>query len=254
MNPPLETTAIAFRLHCLIQTTLSPLFARDLPIFTLRLLDKTVAFSYSCAIARQVAASLYTSPETVACQMAETLSERSEFEVVLKPEGWLEFDLRDRTVIQWLQARTQNPLAPHPGWLSLHPPSLDAERQFLGQYAHARCCSLLRAGDRISPSSPLPWEWVLAHSLERRLVYCILEVHDLLSFPPGKQSERLALKLLQNLSQETLSFERACLIWGLVKTENLELARLRLELLSLAQSLLQTLLTPILGIFAPFSL
>lgn len=242
---------------------------------SLDLLDKGTHFSYGWAIALQLATPQQHSPREIAVQIAQDLAQLSEIEVGVKDNGWIELDLSDRIIAHWLQAGTQNPLEIHSSWHSLSIARPDREREFLWQYAHARCCSLLNAGDRDrlialapvcdetnrhwSAIAPIPWlasngQLQLTHPAERRLIYQLLKISDILSLPVPKQPERLAPRLIQTLVEAFLSFERACQIWGAVKAQNPHLAVTRLGLVLLVQQRLQDLLATILGIPTPFRL
>jgi arginyl-tRNA synthetase len=127
------------------------------------------------------------------------------------------------------------------------------------QYAHARCCSLLRLADQeglieltnLDFSQPT-WHWQqpepipyldgtrlrLGQPSEQKLIAQLLRVIE-------AQLDEQPLdtaKLAYHLSQAFLEFERYCRIWGEVKQDHLALAQARLGLIALTQLLLKKLL------------
>ncbi|MCL1464384.1 DALR anticodon-binding domain-containing protein [Argonema galeatum] len=149
---------------------------------------------------------------------------------------------------------------------------------FAVQYAHARCCSLLRLAHRegaialvepdrdtspahwglVSPN-PIPWltsdkKLRLVHPAERALICHLFALQDNLYclYPLGREInwEKTALAL----SDLFETFYSRCRIWGEVKREDLCLAQARLGLLVVTQTLLRLVLQDFLGVSAPLEL
>ncbi len=155
----------------------------------------------------------------------------------------------------------------------------DVPNLFPVQYAHARCCSLLRlahrqgliklrdldfntsSGQLVQPN-PIPWlnddqgadtgqiRLRLVHPAERRLIAQMLDVSDIIS----DQGQLSYLKLATALSHAFESFYSSCRIWGEVKTKTPKLAQARLGLVAITQGLLRSLLQEKLGVPAPVEL
>ncbi|HEY9612937.1 DALR anticodon-binding domain-containing protein [Allocoleopsis sp.] len=232
-----------------------------------------------------------------------------DFSVEVVSPGWIQFRLTDRGLATWLQQLIQiSPLLSdwedyssiglqrkgepgdrdskikkrysqeleitHPGRLSER--SKTAQTLFQVQYAHARCCSLLRLAHREglielsdleckAPSwqwvkpNPIPWMFDdlemegeprrlrLGHPAERGLIAQLLEGTDRIS----SLTPASAIKLAHALSKAFETFYSACRIWGEVKTETPQLAQARLGLVAVTQKLLRSLLEDQLGVTAP---
>ena len=200
---------------------------------------------------------------------------RLDFTVMVVPSGWIELRLEDSSLANWLQFFTQTSLPINSQWVmsvrssEQQPP---ADSIFLWQYAHARCCSLLRNGSRsgsiaLEPNPPpatLLWraigpiDWLtgegqlrLVHPADRQLIYRLLATVDALCCPDRPPQVPTAVQLVQSLSQSFLTFESACRIWGEVKTQTPQLATARLGLILAVQQILKLLLSEVLGVFAP---
>lgn len=121
--------------------------------------------AYRSAIALQLAPKLGNSPLNLAREWVACLRGNADFSVSVTPPGWIDCQLTDTGLAQWLQSWTRCPdLTPH---APVPPPA----HPFPLQYAHARCCSLLRLaqgeglidvymGDNdveIVAPDPLPW-------------------------------------------------------------------------------------------------
>lgn len=209
------------------------------------------------------------------------------------PPGWINLRLSDTSVGNWLQRFAQQPpwvgqgsvgeflrqnLPSQPeAWKRAKIPN--SQTVFRIQYAHARCCSLLRMAHRekaielakpdpdrtpayfrlVNPN-PIPWltaneQLRLIHPAERNLIYHLLSIPDILYCPPPKQAlsspwEKLSI----NLSQSWEKFHSQCRIWGEVRAEAPELAQARLGLILATQALLRLMLEDLLGIPAPLEL
>lgn len=223
--------------------------------------------------------------------------------------GWIHFQLSDRGLATWLQQLIQMPplLSDLEHDLSIgfqkkgdageresktknedfktieiahqKPLTQDpkiARQLFAVQYAHARCCSLLRLAQRqglieLSDSdfktqswhfvepNPIPWLYDdqgmhseplrlrLGHAAERGLIEQILDgVDQISSLTPSSP-----IKLVTPLSHAFERFYSTCRIWGEVKTETPKLAQARLGLVGVTQKLLRSLLEEQLDVSAP---
>ncbi|MBO0351584.1 hypothetical protein J0895_21365 [Phormidium pseudopriestleyi FRX01] len=191
------------------------------------------------------------------------------------PPGKLYLELTDPGMAIWLQRAIpwdfQLDPTPDPGPL---PPSRFPDL-FPIQYAHARCCALLRLAHReglitletpahpgigylIAPD-PIPWldsptHIKPHHPAERALISRAIATVDALSSPvsPTQITSRLSVATL--LSQDFLTFYAQCQIWGSVQSQDLDLAQTRLGLIFLVQKLLKCLLEKDLSSFAPLEL
>nr|WP_275994409.1 DALR anticodon-binding domain-containing protein [Argonema antarcticum] len=170
------------------------------------------------------------------------------------------------------------PLSTQHSALSTQYSALKESQLFAVQYAHARCCSLLRLAHRegaialvepdrdtsparwslVSPN-PIPWltsdkKLRLVHPAERALISHLFALQDNIycPYPSGREInwEKTAL----TLSDLFETFYRRCRIWGEVKKEDLCLAQARLGLLVVTQTLLRLVLQDFLGVFAPLEL
>lgn len=227
-----------------------------------------------------------------------------DFRVEVCFSGWIHFHLSEQSLASWLQQLIQIPvlLSDWQGNLLLGLPTKEIKNRlseklestppdqlvkrlqnpshlFKVQYAHARCCSLLRLAHRqgliqlsdsecnarnwqILEPNPIPWlndhpegemdskRLRLGHWAEWDLIHQILDEFD--------QIERLdsvsALKLANALSQAFETFYGTCRIWGEVKTATPKLAQARLGLVGVTQKLLRSLLEDQLGETAPIEL
>ncbi|MGF1482723.1 MAG: hypothetical protein ACFB4I_25155 [Cyanophyceae cyanobacterium] len=246
--------------------------AADVPMHRL---NTPAEIIYRSAIALKIAGK--HSPQLVARQLAEILPEVHvsvvqtqpllAIKMKMAPGGWLDFPISDRALALWLQQLPQLFNTP-----PLTGPWLTSTAFFGLQYAHARCCSLLRLGHeqglitlncscqaewRWLKPKPIPWlspNFLLAQPAERHLIAQLLKVTDTSysnraqthslnvppELPPAAALSRL--KLAQHLSQSVLQFERCCRIFGDIQTEQPRLSQARLGLLAIAQFFLQNLL------------
>lgn len=223
-------------------------------------LKDTCNFTYRCGIALKVAGQYPRSRPEIAAALFAVLEETDSFNFRVRQNGWLDCQVRDRAVADWLQSLLLAPL-PSPTANSLSPPDF-----FPLQYAHARCCSLLRLGQRqkliqlhvcgteypprpwLAPS-PVPWLSAAASlqfslPAERHLVALLLDTIDRTD---ASQSPPNWLKAAMLLQEAVLNFERDCRIFGRVPPE---LAQARLGLCAIAQRVLAWLLQVELGVLA----
>ncbi|MFB2839623.1 DALR anticodon-binding domain-containing protein [Floridanema evergladense] len=235
--------------------------------------QKDTLVVYNCPIAFQVSQTWRTSPIDIATQIADCFSYLSSQELsddpkqycTLKviPPGWLHLQLTDLGIATWLQSlagRSRGglnyplvPLSPVPSSQSLFPV----------QYAHARCCSLLRLAQRegkwgaIAPDA-IPWlnemgQLRLTDPAERSLISQLFSALDALYCSESAKKFNWE-KLAQEISLCWENFYRQCRIWGEVQAETPELAQARLGLLMATQVMLQLLLEDYLGVSAPMEL
>ncbi len=202
--------------------------------------------------------------------LAELMSAtEDDFSVQVVPPGWIYFYVGALTVAKRLQSLAQAP----PWWgdgemgevLRL---SLSSSQLFAVQYAHARCCSLVRLAHRqglislsepepqvsppfwsVSAPDPIPWldanqQLCLVDPAECNLLRSLLQLLDDISccypsphHPTSPSWEKAAL----DLSQAFQNFHSRCQIWGEVRM-NSELAQARIGLVMATQSVLWLLL------------
>ncbi|MBD1921143.1 hypothetical protein H6F77_08565 [Microcoleus sp. FACHB-831] len=195
-----------------------------------------------------------------------------EFTVEVVPPGWINFQLTAEGIAAWLQHtlmeaepryyRSQAEPGNEEGWAAA---SRAKTTLFPLQYAHARCCSLLRLGHReglielsnpnpdipafqIIDPAPIPWldglqQLRFVHPAELRLIACLWAIAEESS---GNSKIHLAIAFE--------SFYSSCRIWGEVKTQARELAIARLGLVAVSQLLLSLLMQEFWGISAPIEL
>lgn len=235
---------------------------------------------YSCAIALKLAPVWQLEAFEIANQLVTALGENLydsalgihlNFSVEVVSSGWIYFRLQEQSLATWLQQSiVQGDRRGGEG--EIGGATADNDNFFPMQYAHARCCSLLRLAHRqglieLSDANcttlfPLPWlkdaqgmegkvlRLRLVHPAERRLIAQIVDVQDALS----NHSQLQLVKLARDLSQAFEEFYRSCRIWGEVKSQTPQLAQARLGLVAVTQILLRSLLQEHLGIFAPMQL
>nr|WP_242022405.1 DALR anticodon-binding domain-containing protein [Trichocoleus sp. FACHB-90] len=167
---------------------------------------------------------------------------------------WLQFLVNRQSG----QSPIPNPQSPIP-----NPQSLSS---FPIQYAHARCCSLLRLGEReglirlgvpaltVVEPDVIPWlnedSIRLVYPAERALIAQVLGLLDELDGWGQPDWVKLAIAL----SQTWESFYSECRIFGEVKTQTPHLAQARLGLVAATRSILRSLLQNRLFILAPVEL
>ncbi|MCT7988225.1 DALR anticodon-binding domain-containing protein [Laspinema sp. D6] len=191
------------------------------------------------------------------------------------PPGKLYLELTDPGIAIWLQQAIawdlQPDATPDPG--PLRPAeSLDL---FPIQYAHARCCALLRLAQREglitleTPAHPgiasvtapnlIPWlesptHLKTHHPAERALISRAIATLDAFSSPVSSSQITSRFAVATLLSQDFLTFYAQCQILGSVPSQDPDLAQARLGLISLTQKLLKRLLEKELSSFAPLEL
>ena len=223
---------------------------------------------YRCAIAFPLGNHWHLLPLKVAQSLREfllttdvisTTQPLLEFTVEIVPPGWIDFYLSDRALAVWLEELV--------GWISRDArdgeDEVDREEDednqlFVIQYAHARCCSLLRLGHQEKLIKikykysvweivePITFPWVdardrllLRHPAEKRLlIQLLMVVEELIT-----NSQKINwTKLAHNLSAALLDFWTECRIYGEIKQKTPKLAQARLGLVALVQYFLYQIL------------
>ncbi|NES22497.1 MAG: hypothetical protein F6K41_27160 [Symploca sp. SIO3E6] len=260
---------------------------------------------YGCAIALKLAPVLQLPAIDIAKQLVTTLGEQFycralgiylNFQVEVVSSGWIYFRLKEESLASWLQrliSLGDRRIKRHGDTETRRHGDAEvgrweADDLFPMQYAHARCCSLLRLAHRQgiidwrldiinsnspktdkNPNSQFPipnsqfpipnsqfsilnsqFSILLVHPAERRLIAQIVDVQDALS----NQGQLQGVKLARELSKAFEQFYRSCRIWGEVKSQAPQLAQARLGLVAVTQVLLRSLLQEKLGILAPVEL
>lgn len=242
----------------LIQSIPAQFNLKNITFYSIQAQDSII---YQCSVLIQLAKGDRTEAQQIAHQMmADFKTTNTQFslevETMINHSGLLEFILKEQIINQWLSIFIQVFKLNYKVSILKHY-ELDIDQKYSTlQYAHARCCSLLRAGhfDNIiqlktldftqfswlSPE-PIPFTQIWQQVEEKELIYQIIKVID------GQNSEK-PRKLAEDLSKAFFKFERSCRIWGEVKRDNLTLAQARLGLIALVQLLLRFLLTEKLGV------
>jgi arginyl-tRNA synthetase len=215
-----------------------------------------------------------------------------DFQIWADDSGWIYARLSDPCMAAWLQQLSQSSpqrLLGDDNKSSIQPLQVTADAVFPLQYAHARCCSLIRLAHRekllhlhhpdpcqspqfwqVSQPQSFPWltaagQFCCHHPSERALIsqlfefpglgqrslYCTYAQNQELPVISLNCSEDQLLRQAQTWSDRILQFHRDCRIWGEVKTENPNLSRSRLGLLIATQSIVQFYLHDILAVHAP---
>jgi hypothetical protein len=221
-----------------------------------------------------------------------------DFQIWADHSGWIYARLSDSCIAAWLQRLCQSsPLrlseSENLQNLPIKPSPATSEAIFQLQYAHARCCSLIRLADREKlldlqdpdpPHAPQFWQviqpqpfpWLTAagqlcceHPSERALIgqlfefpglgqrsRCHTHAHhqDHLSVVSISCSRKQLLRQAQLWSDLILQFHRDCQILGAVKIEKIGLSQARLGLLIAAQVRVRFFLEDLLAVSAPLEL
>ncbi len=225
--------------------------------------NKAIPFVYVCAIAHRLATPSQPAA-LIAAQLVDTLLQPRPLPeedflagivVQATATGWLQFELSDRAIAAWLDRFLTKALPQQPS-VSLTPREqhllLPTAAVFEVQYAHARCCSLLRLahseglitldrldvaplGWRIVNPLSVPWltstaQLCLSHPADRRLLGYLVEALDCLS-DESPHRTRQSLRSAQAIAQAMQSFHRVHPLWRKTGTEpNLVVAQLGLLL------------------------
>lgn len=209
-------------------------------------------YHYTSPIALSLAHQLGRSSLEIARDINRVMEELSgdRFSVSVGGEGWLNLQLSDRLIAESLSALSQA--------LNLDeitPPN--RPQNFPGytyvQYAHARCCALLRLAQQLELiEHPHNFSWqlldptgnlYLRESAEMRLALCLVEIADEIAlhldrclednsskYDPryrlDKSERKRVIKLSKNLAANFLDFYDACRI--AIADRNLSAARMGL--------------------------
>lgn len=236
-------------------------------------------------IANQLVASFPTSNQNTTESMC------LDFSVEVVSPGWINFRLSEQSLATWLQHLVEisslgDGKQAEMGSLEMldrnHREQLDKGQKsrqnlFLLQYAHARCCSVLRLAHQqgliklrdldfktLSLIEPHPIPWLnddhqtntgqmrlqLVHPAERCLITQILDLLDEISDSEQRHLAKLAIALYNAFE----NFYSSCRIWGEVKTQTPKLAQARLGLVGVTQVSLRSLLQDQLSVPAPLEL
>ncbi len=227
----------------------------------------------------------------IASHLAAAVVTNPHFTITVSPTGWINLQLTPTGIAHWLQGlclqrkdglnvglrRGDSWIPPCPplkrGGEETREPGGDKNRQlFEVQYAHARCCSLLRLAHReglislvvadsgdLSAEETFPWldgdgNLRLSHPAEMAVISQLAgsldgcwDLHQ-----GGKRTS--VLPLTASLSEDLLKFTARCRIFGEVKAENPALARARSGLVMAGRQGLKILLEKNLGVLAPLEL
>lgn len=242
-------------------------------------------------IAQRIASAIHQSIEIANSNFEQLSFDRvwRHFEVKVSNPGWIHLSLGDRGTAVWLQLLCDCSL-PIPDSVERETNNendnqvcWDATSLFKLQYAHARCCSILRLANRekliqlgcpsipaaslewlISTPNPLPWLTAgcalrFEHPLEYRLINQLVAVLDTVFSPPKSLIEqsrfnRMVFSVAQALADEFQAFYAECRIIGESLSEQLALSQARLGLVLATQSVLRFVLQSHLGFAAPTEL
>ncbi|QIZ70349.1 DALR anticodon-binding domain-containing protein [Oxynema aestuarii] len=213
---------------------------------------------YSCAIALPLAASEGADPrkiaEAIAAAFVRSPGGDLDFSIEAVGSGWLHLWPSDRAVAGQLQRLSEFP------WPNSVSQPIEGIRRdvFLLQYAHARCCSLLRMARRDGAiayieGEDFPWlDGAGRLNLCRRAEFEAIGALFASLDRCARSGDRAAvLKAATALSHRFLNFYRDCRIWGDIQAERPDLARSRLGLVAATRPVLKFLLEERLGVFAP---
>jgi arginyl-tRNA synthetase len=239
---------------------------------------KSNNIKYRCAICFPLASQWQLSPLELARELMQIFtsiqnsSQESslEFELELITSGWIDFSLKESGLIIWLDrliaflettATICRSYSTLPGRnllrLGENNPLFNHNSLFSLQYVHARCCSLLRLGEResliklkspnfsvdswnVSDSRCFSWlnsqgNFLLNHQSDRTLLIELVNLVDVFASAESFNG----LKLAENLSQAIIDFEANCRIFGEISPQ---LAQARLGLIALGQYFLALLI------------
>lgn len=200
-----------------------------------------------------------------------------DFKIQVVSPGWIHLEVTHPLLAAWLQSLAiKEAIEAREAGGEITPSS----SLFTAQYAHARCCSLVRLAilegliqqgepnqddsesskqrllSSILTPNPIPWlncdeKLRFHHPASYRLINELVRVVDSLAFPNLGGSVNWE-KAATRLSGAFETFWCKCRIFGEVKTASLELAQARIGLVLATQSVLKFLLEEKLGIIAPY--
>lgn len=261
-------------------------------------LKKTQNFtevSYTCAIALKLAAQTQRPAAEVAHQLEAVLLELPDpasptlgqfsssivwqySTIQTSSSGWIYLKLTDLGVASWLSQFVHG--SDFSQWQLDSPPLYRVgDRLEAAQYAHARCCSLLRLGDRegliklkppkvgsqecemellqlqeVMPRMTPSFTCGLDHPAEWYLLSQVMTVVDVCGEAQGGITPQDCLKQAHALSDAFDQFYRHCPIWGESARLKPGQSQLRLGLVLATQRVLHALLQEGLELAAPIEL
>ncbi|MGL5940626.1 MAG: DALR anticodon-binding domain-containing protein [Waterburya sp.] len=241
---------------------------------------------YTSPIALVLAKYLLLSPVIIAENLVKllTLNQNNslselglQLEIEIVPSGWLNFYLDSTSLTNWLKQvvfflATQPPVAVNVNQANSTDTQLKEFSNLIPlQYAHARCCSLLRLGARgklitlkDNCFSHIAWQlehpqsisWLaeqqnfcLTQESEYDLLRQLLKVTDAFAGKPDSW-----IKLAFDLSIASEIFQAECRFLGEVKEQSPQIAIARLGLIALVQYWLHRILVEKLNVVALSSL
>ncbi|MGB7415203.1 MAG: DALR anticodon-binding domain-containing protein [Thermosynechococcaceae cyanobacterium] len=240
--------------------------------------------TFTSPIALQLAMKSRSSME-IATDLVALVPPSADLKLWVKPPGWIYGQFSEDAIASILQKLIeQSPQLQAPVSVDLDK-SLSDRQLFLVQYAHARCCALLRLGQRealidfeahlqkpaYTLTTSIPWTTEqgtlqLQHPAARSLL------QNLLAFPnrlgPSTQTgcpegmvpllwpvpKKIVLRDSQAWAASFLQFYRDCRILGEVSQSTPKLSQARLGLVSATQRVLAFLLQDLLHVVAPVEL
>ncbi|MEA5508941.1 arginyl-tRNA synthetase [Crocosphaera sp. UHCC 0190] len=233
----------------------------ELPRYTVSVfrLPHLHSLTYRCAIAVKLAPQFSVSPVTLAEEILNLIERQVSsfsFTVKLVAPGWLQFELSDRTLADWLQNLPTFP------WPVKNNPlmSVNDNNLFPLEYSQTRCGALLRLGEQegiiqlnnglfepnfqsFTHPQIIPWydlereQLRLSDPVERSLISQLVTTTDRLV----NESSVDEIKLANHLSESFLKFDSYCRIFGETALVNPELSQVRLGLVALTQYILKGL-------------
>jgi arginyl-tRNA synthetase len=241
---------------------------------------------YISGIALQLSKSEKNPPIEIANGIVSHISANydKEFTIQVVSPGWIHLEVTQMLLATWLQslavggAESREEVVGSKVYSLQRVSASPSSFLFTAQYAHARCCSLVRLAVqegliqqrelnldqaksslvRFLPSiltpNPIPWlncdeKLRFNHPASYRLINELVRVVDKLECPDSGSSVNWE-KVAVNLSQAFETFWCQCRIFGEVKTTSPELAQAKIGLVLVTQSVLKFLLESKLGVFA----
>ena len=194
--------------------------------------------------------------------------------------GIIYMKLTDLSIANWLSYLISFPLKDNRQkfQVNVNHQSCEIINLFPIQYSHARCCSLLRMAEwdgliTLAPTNPenysqfwliqtpdsIPWQksngqLQFLHHSEYELIGQIASTLDYIYCVSTTRKPINWVKVANSLNTAFQNFYRQCRIWGEVKVKTPKLAKARLGLVLVTQSLLRFLLEESLGGSAPIEL
>ncbi|MDX2216120.1 MAG: DALR anticodon-binding domain-containing protein [Oculatellaceae cyanobacterium bins.114] len=206
----------------------------------------------------------------------------------INPSGWISLQLNETGTALWLQLLVNSiragdcPTINQGYETDIHQLGNFTNSSFIIQYTHARCCSLLHLAHQaelieldnaqphwrqsvplIAVPNSLPWldaehrlrfQQITEWQLITQCVVTLDRLAELASSDVVTLNRAVDFKLAMELSQTFQAFHAACPLLGEAQKASLELAQVRLGLISVTQGLLNLLLQEGIGVMAPVCL